>query len=103
MNGLWLALEFVVVQENPERINLEEIINTNMKMIKLIINGVVCNLLFKLLDRRSFNSENAIVIFGSIRSGSTWLAEFLSSLDGYRQKFEPLHPIHVPQVKQYVG
>ena len=42
------------------------------------------------------------MIFGSIRSGSTWLAEILSSPAGHVQIFEPLHPEYVAEVKKYV-
>jgi hypothetical protein len=38
------------------------------------------------------------MIFGSIRSGSTWLAEIVSSIDGYLQIFEPLHPAYVKEM-----
>ncbi len=44
-----------------------------------------------------FDPNQTIAVFGSVRSGSTWLAELLSSLDGHLQLFEPLHPKYVPE------
>ncbi len=54
------------------------------------------------MHKKGFDGSDTIVIFGSIRSGSTWLAEILSSLDGHLQIFEPLHPGYVSEVKKYV-
>lgn len=55
-----------------------------------------------MIFRRGFDSSKTIVIFGSIRSGSTWLAEIISSLDGYLQIFEPLYLDYVRDVKKYI-
>jgi len=78
------------------------VINTNIRKIKLIIKGAVNCLLFKLIYRRGFDSSKTLVIFGSIRSGSTWLAEIISSLDDHLQIFEPLHPDYVPCAKKHM-
>jgi len=55
-----------------------------------------------MMYHRGFDSSKTIVIFGSIRSGSTWLAEIISSMDGCLQIFEPLHPDYVQEVKQHI-
>jgi hypothetical protein len=55
-----------------------------------------------MIYRRGFDSSKTLVIFGSIRSGSTWLAEIISSLDGCLQIFEPLHPDYVQEIKKQI-
>jgi len=79
------------------------VINPNIRKIKLIVIGAVYSSLFKLWHRRGFDRRRTIVIFGSIRSGSTWLAEIISSLDGHLQIFEPLHYKYVPYVKKHIS
>lgn len=60
--------------------------------------GVFNTLVFKCLYGKGFDQKDTIVICGSIRSGSTWLAELLSTADRHVQIFEPLHPDYVKQV-----
>jgi len=74
----------------------------NIRKIRLVIKGSVANLLFKLLHRRGFNTNESLLICGSIRSGSTWLAELISELDGHIQVFEPLHPEYVPMARRTI-
>ncbi len=45
------------------------------------------------------SSEN-VVIFGTGRSGTTWLAEIIAAA-GLKLIFEPLHPVEVPEVKGF--
>ena len=40
---------------------------------------------------------DTIAVFGSPRSGSTWLMELLESLPGYKSVFEPFHPVWYPE------
>ena len=70
------------------------------RKIRLILIGFIGSILFKIVHRNGFDPRQTILIFGSIRSGTTWLAEVLSSLDGYIQIFEPLHPDYVPEVSR---
>lgn len=72
------------------------------RRMRLIATGSLNHLLFSTLLRKRFKAENAIVICGSIRSGSTWLAEMLSALDHHIQLFEPLHPKYVSEVKAHI-
>ena len=44
-------------------------------------------------------TEQAIVVSGSPRSGTTWLMQTLSCLPGYRSVLEPLHPSRFPTVR----
>jgi len=41
---------------------------------------------------KKVNSENAITISGSPRTGTTWLMNILSQIKNYKTVFEPLHP-----------
>lgn len=41
-----------------------------------------------------------IVVFGSGRSGTTWLAEIIAAA-GCRLLFEPLHPIRMPEARDF--
>ncbi len=70
------------------------------RKLRLIVNGFLSSLLFKLVHHKGFDSKQTIMVFGSIRSGSTWLAEVLSSLDGHLQIFEPLHLDYVPEARR---
>ncbi|NJE46079.1 sulfotransferase [Thermococcus sp. GR7] len=44
-----------------------------------------------------YRTEDTIAIFGSPRSGSTWLMELLESIPGYKSVFEPFHPRWYPE------
>ena len=66
----------------------------------MIVKGGINQILFKLIHRKGFEQNDTIVICGSIRSGSTWLAEIVSSMEGHVQLFEPLHPEYVGDVKK---
>jgi len=72
----------------------------SFRKLRLILNGFFNSLVFRLVHPSGFDSKKTIAVFGSIRSGSTWLAEVLSSLDGHIQIFEPLHPDYVPEAKK---
>ncbi len=65
-----------------------------------MLNGFLNSLIFRIVHPSGFDAKKTIAVFGSIRSGSTWLAEVLSSLDGHLQIFEPLHPDYVPEAKK---
>lgn len=41
---------------------------------------------------RNFDIKDTIVVSGSPRSGTTWVANIVSNLPGYSVLFEPLHP-----------
>lgn len=47
-----------------------------------------------LLQRSTFDSRQAILLFAEARGGSTWLAELLGTLPGILINYEPLHPQH---------
>ena len=46
------------------------------------------------------DSSDTIIVAGSSRSGTTWLAELLRSLDGYKFLNEPLHLGWFPEAKK---
>ncbi len=71
-----------------------------VRRIRLIIKGLINSTLFKLVNRNHFKSNDAIIICGAMRSGSTWLAELLSAVEGHMQVFEPLHPHYVKEVNK---
>ena len=75
-------------------------LNNSLRKVKLVLNGSINSLIFKLAHPSGFDLRKTIVVFGSIRSGSTWLAEVLSSQEGHLQIFEPLHPDYVPEAKK---
>ena len=47
--------------------------------------------------------SDAIVLSGSGRSGTTWMADLLCSGTQVQQIFEPLHPVGVPEVQRLLG
>lgn len=73
-----------------------------IRRLRLIITGLIYSLLFRLIQRKGFNPKKTIVLFGSIRGGTTWLAEVLSSIEGHLLVFEPLHPHYVPEVRKVI-
>ena len=46
------------------------------------------------------NDKEAILIFGTPRSGTTWVMEILETLPGYKSIFEPFHKDWFPEVKK---
>ncbi len=47
-----------------------------------------------------FRIEDTVGIFGTRRSGSTWLMELLESLPEYKSVFEPFHPSWYPEFRK---
>jgi hypothetical protein len=45
--------------------------------------------------------QKSILVAGTARSGTTWLAELVASQIPCRTLFEPFHPAHVPQFKGF--
>jgi len=70
------------------------------RKLKFSVRGLTSAYLFKLFHHRGFDVSNALLIFGSTRSGSTWLAEIISSVPGNTQVFEPLNIKYVNQAKK---
>ena len=62
-------------------------------------NGCISATLMRMLKSEGYNLSETMVILGAPRSGSTWLAELVSTVDGVIQVFEPMNPDHVPEVK----
>lgn len=65
---------------------------------RLIANGALCTSAYHLLKRKHFDGSDTVLIFGSIRSGSTWLTELLTQDLENLQLFEPLHPEYVSRI-----
>lgn len=76
--------------------------NKVFRRARLIVMGSLAFVLFKLIHRKGFDKQDTIVICGSMRSGSTWLAELLSTLEGHLQVFEPLHTEYVKEADRIV-
>ena len=74
--------------------------NKYIRKIKIILRGLISSLVFKLLYRKGFDPSKTLIICGSTRSGSTWLAELVSSIDGHSQIFEPMHTGYVKEAKK---
>ena len=49
---------------------------------------------------KKFDLKDTIVIAGTPRSGTTWLAEVLGKTNEYATVFEPLHPVWFPEATQ---
>lgn len=74
--------------------------NKYLRKLKVLARGATSALLFKLVHRKGFDISKALLIFGSSRSGSTWLAEIVSSVPGHNQIFEPLNTQYVKQAEK---
>jgi len=66
-------------------------LQTFTRKVKFLFRGFTSTLLLKIFHRSGFNLSESILIFGSTRSGSTWLAEVVSSIQGNIQIFEPMN------------
>lgn len=51
------------------------------------------------LQAKNYDIRKTIVITGCPRSGTTWLAEIMSTVPGYRMLYEPLDMNRVPEAK----
>jgi hypothetical protein len=58
---------------------------------------------FKFLFQKRPDPNSAILLAGSGRSGTTWLADILTSLSNIQQIHEPLHPTFITQVRDLTG
>jgi len=47
--------------------------------------------------------EQTILLAGSGRSGTTWIADVISTAKGVQQIFEPLYPLAMPEVTRITG
>ncbi len=50
-------------------------------------------------ENRARDRKN-VLVFGTGRSGTTWLAEIIAA-GGFKLVFEPLHPVEVPEAKGF--
>ena len=73
--------------------------NKYIRKAKVLFRGLIASLVCKVLYRKGFEPSKTLVITGSTRSGSTWLAELVSSIDGHSQIFEPMYDRYVPQAR----
>ena len=53
--------------------------------------------LLQCTELRDYDLSNTLVVAGSARTGTTWLAELVSTCPRSALIFEPLHPLRVPQ------
>ncbi len=74
-------------------------LNNIIRKIKFSIRGTSSSLLFKLMHPKGFDVSDALVICGTTRSGSTWLAEIVSSIEGHAQIFEPLQARYIKDAR----
>lgn len=68
-----------------------------VRKLNFLVRGVTSSLLFKYVLKRRFKTSDALLVFGFSRSGSTWLAEIMSSLPGHSQIFEPLNTAYIKE------
>ncbi len=73
---------------------------TLIRKITFFLRGSISALLLKALRRNGFDPAKTILIFGSTRSGSTWLAELISSVSGHIQIFEPMNADYIKPARQ---
>jgi len=65
--------------------------------VKFLFRGFASALILKICHRSGFDPAESIIIFGSTRSGSTWLAEIVSSIQGNVQIFEPMNNDYIKE------
>lgn len=60
---------------------------------------------FRLSDTAGMaaNAESPVIVFGSGRSGTTWVQDALAEANDYATVFEPLHPDAVPGAARYAN
>ena len=74
--------------------------NKTSRFIRILVRGTINTLLFRLYFRRGFDPAKTLVICGATRSGSTWLAELVTSLPGHSEIFEPLNTVYVNEARR---
>jgi len=65
-------------------------------ILRRVVRACVNPWIVSLSSRRHYDLANTLVVAGTPRSGTTWLAEVLTSLPGTGLVFEPLHIANVP-------
>lgn len=70
------------------------------RKLKFLYRGACNTLLLRTLYRKKFDIRQTLVIAGTTRSGSTWLAEIVSAGTDCGQIFEPLSPEHVSAARR---
>jgi len=73
---------------------------TAQRRFNFLVRGVCNSILLNTICRRDFDITKTLVVAGSSRSGSTWLAEIVSAAPGYGQIFEPLNPSQVKAARK---
>lgn len=67
---------------------------------QFIIRGIINTLLVKSIFEFDVDISETLVVSGSTRSGSTWLAEIISASPDCAQIFEPISPTHVKEARR---
>ena len=73
---------------------------TFIRKVTFFLRGNISFLLLKILRRGGFDPAKTIVVLGSTRSGSTWLAELISSVAGHIQIFEPMNTDYIRSARR---
>lgn len=67
------------------------------KTLKSILRANMVYIAEIIAKTKRYDLGDTVVVAGTPRSGTTWLAEVLSAKSGYTVIFEPLHPIWFPE------
>jgi hypothetical protein len=65
------------------------------RKLAFLFRGIISSLVFRVIYRNGFDISQTILVFGSTRCGSTWLAEIICAANGGTQIFEPLHTRYI--------
>ena len=77
---------------------LSRLYHDSRVQVKVVAQNIATSIL-----RRDFTPEQAIIIAGSGRSGTSWILNTLGDRLGYQTLFEPLSPNFVPRAKSLLG
>ncbi|MEW6428226.1 MAG: hypothetical protein AB1568_09360 [Thermodesulfobacteriota bacterium] len=70
------------------------------KKATFLFRGVTNSILLNTIHKRRYNLCDTLIIAGTTRSGSTWLAEIVSAHPQAGQIFEPISPTNVRSAKK---
>lgn len=64
---------------------------------KKVFKNALIHLNKMIFSIKKWSIRDTIIISGTPRAGTTWLAEIMSTTSGYTNVFEPLHPVRFPE------
>ena len=76
---------------------MKQLINRSYQKVRNVASYVKKRAINKHITLRKILPHKTIILAGSARSGTTWLANIIAACRGFGIIFEPFHPREVPE------